>query len=72
MLRTRFRNHNGDASEAEVASELASELSSDERSNVEVVEAKVVDFIDNYTNNEYEGTFESPPSNKMRGGIGRA
>ena len=36
-----------------------------------MVEAEVVDFIDDYTNYKDEGTFESPPSNNGRGGIGR-
>ena len=31
-----------------------------------------MDFINDYTNDEDEGTFESPPSNNRRGGIDRA
>ena len=31
----------------------------------------MVDFIDVYANDEDEGKFESYPSNKSRGGIGR-
>ena len=72
MPSTIFANKKNDASEAEVALELASELSSNERGDVEVVEAKVVDFIDDYANDEYTGTFESPPSNRRRCGKGRA
>ena len=37
-----------------------------------MVESEVLDFIDDYENDEYEGTFESPPSKKRRGGICRA
>ena len=47
-------------------------MSSDERGEVEVVEAEVVDFINHYSNYEDEGTFEIPPSKKRRGVIGRA
>ena len=32
----------------------------------------MVDFINDYTNDEDEGTFEIPPSNNRRGGIDRA
>ena len=37
-----------------------------------MVEEVVVEFIDDYKNDEDEGKFDSPPSNKRRGGIGRA
>ena len=37
-----------------------------------MVEAEVLEFIDDYANDEYKGIFESPPSNNSRGGIGRA
>ena len=43
--RTRFAKKKEYASEAEVALELASELSYDERWDVEVVQLEVVDFI---------------------------
>ena len=36
-----------------------------------MVEAEVVDFIDDYDNDENEGTFEITPSKKSWGGIGR-
>ena len=32
----------------------------------------MVNFIGDYDNDEYEGTFKSPPSNKRRGGTDRA
>ena len=32
----------------------------------------MVDFIDDYKNDEYESTIESPPSKKRRCGIVRA
>ena len=60
------------ASKDEVAPEPVSYLSSDERGYAEVVEAEVVDFIDDYYNDEDEGTFEIPPYNNSRGGIFRA
>ena len=37
-----------------------------------MVEVEVVNFIGEYTNDEDEGTFESPSSKKRRCGIGRA
>ena len=46
-----FKRRTIDASEAEVASELALELSYDKMGYVEVVESQVVDFIDDYANN---------------------
>ena len=72
MPRTRLTNKKYGAYKYEVSPEPASELSSDEMGGAEVVEAEVVDFIDDYANNEDEGIFESPPSKKRRGGIGRA
>ena len=39
---------------------------------MEVVEAEVVEFINDYVNGEDEGAFESPLSKKRRGGIVRA
>ena len=50
MPSTRFIKKDSNASDAEVASELASELSSGERGYLEVVESQVVDFINNYAN----------------------
>ena len=44
--RTRLENKKDSASNDEVALEPALELSSDEKGDVEVVEAAVVDFID--------------------------
>ena len=35
-------------------------------------ESEVMNFIDYYSNDKYEGTFESHPSKKKKGGIGRA
>ena len=46
MPRTRFGNKKDDVSEAEVALELAPELSYDERGYVKAVESQVVEFID--------------------------
>ena len=40
-----------------MASELASDLSSDARGDAEVVESHMVDFINYYSNDEDEGTF---------------
>ena len=37
-----------------------------------MIEAKVVDFIYEYTNDEYKGKFESPQSKKRIYGIGRS
>ena len=37
-----------------------------------MVEAEVVDFINDYKNDEYEDTIYSSPSKNRRGGIGRA
>ena len=54
-----------------MAPEPASEFSSDEMGDAEVVEAEVVESIDDYNNDEDEGIFESTPSKKMRGGLGR-
>ena len=71
MPRTRFASKKDNASEAEVASEISSELSSDERGDAEVVDMEEVEFIYDYANDEYEGKFEIPPSKKRRGGIGR-
>ena len=68
---TRLAKRRESASEYEVASEPASQLSSDEKGDTYVVEEELVDFIDDYKNDEYEGTFGSPPSNNRRGGIGR-
>ena len=68
---TRLANKKDGASKEEVALEPASKLHSDERKDTEVVEAEVVEFIYDYKNAEYEETFESPPSDKRIGGIGR-
>ena len=46
MPRKRLAKNKNGASKDEVAPEPASELSSDERGDTEVVEAEVVDFID--------------------------
>ena len=46
MPRKRFSKKKDGASKSEVDSEPASELSFDEKGDVEVVEAAVVDFID--------------------------
>ena len=59
---TRFSKKNEYASDAEVALEPASELSSYERGGAEVVEAEVVeaesvDFNYDYAKDEYGGTF---------------
>ena len=54
-----------------MALEPASELSSGERGNAEVVEAEMVDFINDYANDEDEVTFDITPSKKRRFGIGR-
>ena len=59
---TRLEKNKDGASKYEVAPETAPELSSDERGDTEVVEAEVVEFIDDYDNDEYEGEIESPPS----------
>ena len=72
MPRTRSSKKKDGASQYEVAPEPASELSSDERGYAEVLEAEVVDFIDDYWNDEYEEKFESPQSNKRISGIVRA
>ena len=53
IKRTRLANNKDDASKYEGAPEPALDVSSDERGGVEVVEAEVVDFIDNYKNYEY-------------------
>ena len=71
MPRTRFANKKDNYSEAEVASELSSDLCSDERGDAEVVDVEVVEFIDDYANDEYEGKYEILQSKKRRGGIGR-
>ena len=42
---------------------------SDEKGDEEVVEAEVVDFINDYDNDSYEGTIESPQSKKKIFGI---
>ena len=57
---TRFSKKNEYASDAEVALEPASELSSDERGDAEVSEEEVVELIYDYANDEDEGKFESP------------
>ena len=57
MPMTRFGKKKDYASEAEVDSEIASEFSSDERGDAEVLEDQVVGFIDNYKNDEYVGNF---------------
>ena len=57
--RKRFGKKKYNTSEAEVTLELTSEFSSDERGGAEVVLSQVVSFINNYANNEDEGTFES-------------
>ena len=44
-----------------MALEPTSELYSGERGDAEVVEAEVMEFIDDYVNDEYERTVESPP-----------
>ena len=62
MPRTRMAKKKDGASEYEVAPEPVSELSSNERGGAEVVE-----FVDDYDNDEDEGTIESPPYNKRRG-----
>ena len=72
MPRTGLEKKKYGASKYEVALEPALDLSSYERGDAEVVEAEVVDFIDNYDNDEYEDKIYIPPSNKERGGIGRA
>ena len=68
---TRFAKKKYDASEDEVALEILSYFYSYGRGGVELVEAEVVDFINNHENDEYDGTLESPTSTKRRGGIGR-
>ena len=57
------------ASEDEVDLELAPDPSSDEKGDAEVIESQVMEFIDDYANDEYEGKFETPPPNKRRGVI---
>ena len=57
MPRARFENKKDYAFEDELASELASELSYDERGGGNVVESQVVEFINEYANDEYEGKF---------------
>ena len=42
-----------------------------ERGDVEVLEAEVVDFIDDHKNYEYEGKLEIPPYKKRRDRIGK-
>ena len=69
-MKSFVKKKNG-ASKYEVAPEPASELSFYERGYAEVVEAEVVDFIDEYKNYEDEGGFYSPPYIKRRCGIGR-
>ena len=71
MPSTRLAKKKCGISKDEVAPEPAWESSSGERGDVEVVEAEVVDFIDDYNNDEDYGTIDSPPSNKSRGVIGR-
>ena len=66
MPRKKLTKKKDGDSKDEVALEPASYLSSYERGVAEVVEAEVVDFIDDYTDDEDEGTFESPS------GIGRS
>ena len=70
MPRTRLSNKKDGASKYEVYTEPASDFTSDERGNAEVVESEVVYFINENANDEDEGAFESPPYNKRRGGIG--
>ena len=72
MPRKRLEKKKYSASKDEVATEPASELSYYERGDTEVVELELVYFIDDYKNDEDEGIFESPPSKKRIGGIGRA
>ena len=51
MTRTVLANKKDGASKDKMALEPMLELSSDETRDVEVVEAEVVDFIDDYENN---------------------
>ena len=60
------------ASKYEVTPEPASGLSSDERGDAEVVEVEMVDFIEDYSNDEDKGTIEIPPYSKRTGEIVRA
>ena len=69
MIRSRSVKKKDDAYESEVASELASDFSSDERGDAEVVEPQEVDFINEYKNGDDEGTFKIPPPKKRRVGI---
>ena len=61
MPRKRFSKKKDGASKSELALEPASELYSGERGDAEAVEAEVTEFIDDYVNDEYERTVESPP-----------
>ena len=72
MPRIRLSNKKDGASKYEVAPEPALELSFDEKGDVEVVEAKAVDFIDDYENDEDEMKIEIPLYKKRRGGMGRS
>ena len=69
MPRKRSENKKDGASKDELDPEPESELSSDERGYAEVLEAEVVDFIDDYENDEDEGKIESPPSKNRIGVI---
>ena len=69
MARKKLAKKKDGASKDEVASEPISELPSDERRYADVVELELVDFIDDYENDEYEGKFESTPSKNRRGEI---
>ena len=70
--RTRFGKKKYNSSDAEVVSELAQELYYDESWDVDLLEPRAVDFIDDYSNDVYEGTFYSPPFKNSIYGIFKA
>ena len=72
MPRTKLVKKKEGASKHEVDPEPVSQLSPDERRDAEVVEAEMVDSIDDYKNDEEQGTLAISPSKNSGGGIGRA
>ena len=67
----RLTNNKDDDSEAQLASEPASDFSSGERGYLKVIEEEVVYFIKDYSNYEDEGKFEIPQSKKRGSVIGK-
>ena len=60
MPKTRFGKKKDNTSEVEVALELASGLSSDERGDRDMVEYQLVYFVDYYANDEYGVHLRAP------------